>query len=160
MLFEWRTYRFAPGRATAYLELFRREGLPLVTRHLPLLGYWQTESGRLNVLHHLWVYRDLDDRTACRALLAGDAEWTAGFGPRAFPMIEQQETLMLAAQASSAALEASVGQAREPVPAADGGAVLSDGWATFEQAEAPAAFVSPGPTAVWRVLSARDPAAS
>ena len=77
MIFEWRTYRFAPGRAAAYLAAFQSEGLPLVTRHLPLLGYWMTESGRLNVLHHLWVYADLDDRAACRASLSADADWTA-----------------------------------------------------------------------------------
>ena len=26
MIFEWRTYRFAPGRATAYLAAFQSEG--------------------------------------------------------------------------------------------------------------------------------------
>ena len=91
MIFEWRTYRFAPGAAAAYLATFQAEGLPLVTRHLPLLGYWLTECGRLNVLHHFWVYADLDDRAARRAALAADADWSAGFGPRAFPMIERQE---------------------------------------------------------------------
>ena len=117
MIFEWRTYRFAPGRATAYLAAFQSEGLPLVTRHLPLLGYWLTESGRLNVLHHLWVYTDLDDRTACRTPLAADTDWTAGFGPRAFPMIEQQETLLLTSRTASPRLSQAISTAREP-PAA------------------------------------------
>ena len=61
-----------------------------MTRHLPLLGYWLTESGRLNVLHHLGAYTDLDDRAARRAGLAADTEWSSGFGPRAFPLIENQ----------------------------------------------------------------------
>ena len=35
MIYEWRSYRFAPGQATAYLAAFQAEGLPLVARHMP-----------------------------------------------------------------------------------------------------------------------------
>lgn len=133
MLFEWRTYGFAPGRATAYLEAFHHEGLPLVTRHLPMLGYWLTECGRLNVLHHLWVYSDLDDRSACRARLAADAEWTEGFGPRAFPMIERQESLFLALVEGSPRLSDAVAAARTPHAAvAPDAPTLGPGWAMLE----------------------------
>jgi hypothetical protein len=59
-----------------------------------MLGHRQTESGRLSVLNHLWVHADLDDRFACRAALAADADWTQGFGPRALPMIERQENVL------------------------------------------------------------------
>ena len=44
MILEWRTYRFAPGRATAYLSAFQSERLPLVTRHLPLLKIARTSN--------------------------------------------------------------------------------------------------------------------
>jgi hypothetical protein len=159
MIFEWRTYRFAPGRATAYLAAFQSEGLPLVTRHLPLLGYWLTESGRLNVLHHLWVYTDLDDRTACRTKLAADADWTGGFGPRAFPIIEQQETLLLTLRTASPRLSQAISTAREVRPAATSDApVLGKSWATLEITEnatlAPAVGELVG---AWQVVSGERP---
>jgi hypothetical protein len=157
MIFEWRTYHFPPARATAYLAAFKSEGLPLVTRHLPLLGYWLTESGRLNVLHHLWVYADLDDRASCRAALAADAEWTSGFGPRAFPMIERQETLLLALVEGSTRLSDAVAAARGPHPALAASApLLGPGWAVLELTEA----IAPGTAetiARWQVASGERP---
>ena len=55
MLFELRTYDLKPGKAPAYLEFFRTFGVRLVTRHLPMGGYWMVESGRLNRIEHLWI---------------------------------------------------------------------------------------------------------
>lgn len=154
MLYEWRTYSFAPGAALAYLAAFRDEGLPLVTRHLPLLGYWLTECGRLNVLHHLWVYADFADRAAARAALAADADWTAGFGPRAFPMIAAQQTLLLAPAATSPAFETAVAAARS-VRHAPPGPLLASTWALFETGRDPRSGASL--VAAWRVLAGERP---
>lgn len=156
MLYEWRTYGFAPGGALRYLEAFRSEGLALVTRHLPLLGYWLTECGRLNVLHHLWVYADFPDRAACRAALAADRDWTEGFGPRAFPMIAAQETAILTLAISSPALEAAVAGARtvrynRPGPA------LAPSWSLLEIADRPREDVAP--VAAWQVTAGDRPGA-
>lgn len=154
MLYEWRTYRFGSGKATAYLEAFRDEGLALVTRHLPLLGYWLTESGRLNVLHHLWVYTDLADRAACRQSLSQDTDWTAGFGPRAFPMIDGQESAFLALATSSPLLDAALATARavrHPSP----GPIHAPSWAMLEIADV---ADTPGtPLARWRVVAGERP---
>ena len=159
MLYEWRSYRFAPGRAVAYLRDFQSAGLPLVTRHLPLVGYWLTEAGRLNVLHHLWVYADLDDRAACRARLAADADWTEGFGPRAFPMIERQETLLLAALDEAPRLVAAVAAARTARPAlAEDAPLLGPGWAVLETADAPGEPPEGAePVGLWRVAWGERP---
>lgn len=159
MIYEWRTYRFAPGRAVAYLDAFRAEGLPLVTRHLPMLGYWLTECGRLNVLHHLWVYADLDDRAARRVGLAGDADWTGGFGPRAFPMIEAQESLLLAPVETSPRLDAATAAAGASLPSPRGDApLLGPSWLALEIAEAAFAPAEPAETvAVWRVVAGERP---
>jgi hypothetical protein len=45
MIHELRTYDFTPRDAVRYLDLFRREGLPLITAYLPLIGYLVTETG-------------------------------------------------------------------------------------------------------------------
>lgn len=169
MIYEWRSYRFAPGKAAAYLAAFQAEGLPLVTRHLPMLGYWLTECGRLNVLHHLWAYRDLEDRTARRLRLAADADWTGGFGPRAFPMIEEQESLFLTPVSGSPRLAAAEAAAGAPLASPPGDApLLAASWLVLEIAEA--AFAPAGEegadeggaegietVAVWRVAAGARP---
>lgn len=159
MIYEWRSYRFAPGQAMAYLAAFRAEGLPLVARHLPMLGYWLTECGRLNMLHHLWVYRDLEDRAARRLRLAADADWTAGFGPRAFPMIAAQESLFLAPEAGSPRLAAAEAAAGAPLPTPPGDApALAPAWFALEISEGPLPPAEGLETvALWRVAAGGRP---
>jgi len=95
MLFELRTYDLEVGKAVHYLELFRDKGMAMITRHLPMAGYWMTESGHLNRIHHLWVYADFAERSAYRAAAAADAEWNGIFVPEAFPLIVSQKNAFL-----------------------------------------------------------------
>jgi len=117
MLYELRTYRLRPGTAPRYLDLLRREGLPLVTRHLPLLGYWMTETGRLNVIHHLWGYESWNDRAACRARLGTEKAWGEDFIPRAFADVIAQENLFLTTERTAPAFDAAVANRRREHPA-------------------------------------------
>lgn len=119
MLHEWRTYDLMPGRAMEYLELFRTFGVDRATRFLPLGGYWLTESGGLNRIHHLWIYSDFAERTRCRAAFAGDEGWTKTFVPAAFPLIVRQRNLFLASVRESPALAARIKSRLEPVPVQD-----------------------------------------
>jgi NIPSNAP len=96
VIFEWRSYDLLPGKVPAYLGLLQTVGLGIVTRHLSMLGYWVTESGTLNRLHHLWLYRDLDDRACRRIELAADKIWTGEFIPAAMPLVlHQHNSFML-----------------------------------------------------------------
>jgi hypothetical protein len=106
------------------------------------------------VLHHLWVYADFEDRTFRRRALAADAEWTSGFGSRAFPMIERQETLLLALATTSPALDKAVaeaGTARHAPP----GALLTTGWALLECGGRPRD--DDRVVGAWRVLAGEQP---
>ncbi|MBB5223566.1 hypothetical protein HNP73_003520 [Amaricoccus macauensis] len=154
MLYEWRTYSFRPGQAVRYLEAFRKEGLPLVTRHLPMLGYWLTDAGRLNLLHHLWVYRDLDDRAACRMTLGADTEWVSGFWPGAAAMVEAQETWFLSLETGSPELEAAVAGARG-VREAPPGELFAPGMAMVEFGGTGEPLA--GSVATWRVVAGERP---
>lgn len=150
MIYELRSYRLRPGTAPAYLGLLQQEGLPLVTRHLPLLGYWMTETGRLNTLHHLWLYRDWAHRAACRAGLAGETAWTQGFIPRAFAMVEAQENALLTLVHGSLPLQAAIDAAAREHPAGQGTLFADDCAALSWHATPP----EPGDAlAVWRSLS-------
>lgn len=101
MIFELRTYDLKPAKAPVYLEYFRTCGVGLVTGHLPMLGYWMVDSGRLNRIEHLWAYESYAERDDCRAGLAKNADWTGEFVPRAFlDVVEQTNRFMSLDQAS------------------------------------------------------------
>ncbi|TWG99509.1 NIPSNAP protein [Mesorhizobium sp. J18] len=104
LLFEFRSYDFAPGAAPRYLELFQTSGLEYVTRHLPLGGYWLTDTGALNTLHHIWIYRDFAHRAECRVGLAADKEWNQGFIPQGFPLILRQQSRFMRLEKGSETL--------------------------------------------------------
>ncbi|MDD2867875.1 NIPSNAP family protein [Neomegalonema sp.] len=124
MIHEWRSYRLKPGAAGEYLALLADEGLPLVTRHLPLTGYWLAETGALNVIHHLWSYADWAERESCRAGLAQEEGWTRGFIPRAFALVEEQRNRFLTLERSSPALDAALSARKQAHPARRPGAPL------------------------------------
>lgn len=95
MFFELRTYDLKPGKAPVYLDFFRTFGVSRVTRHLPMIGYWQVESGRLNRIEHLWAYDSFEERDACRAGLLSETEWMVDFVPKAFADVVAQESRIL-----------------------------------------------------------------
>ncbi|WP_238364002.1 NIPSNAP family protein [Mesobacterium pallidum] len=106
MFFELRTYDLKPGKVPVYLEFFRTFGVALVTRHLPMGGYWMTESGALNRIEHLWIYDSFDERDACRAGLVKESAWMDDFIPRAFADVVAQSTRIMELTASSDAFDA------------------------------------------------------
>ena len=124
MIHEWRSYRLKPGAAPIYLAMLADEGLPLVTRHLPMTGYWLGETGPLNTIHHLWSYADWAEREACRASLATEEGWVKGFIPRAFALVEEQENRFLRLTTSSPAFDAALAARRTVRPCRNAGAPL------------------------------------
>ncbi|MCB1426753.1 MAG: NIPSNAP family protein [Zhengella sp.] len=113
MIFELRTYDLKPGKAPVYLDFFRTFGVGLVTRHLPMGGYWMVETGRLNRIEHLWIYADMEERDACRASLVKDRAWMEDFIPRAFADVTGQSNRFMALERSSDRLDAVIGTRRE-----------------------------------------------
>lgn len=117
MLYELRAYDLKPGTGPVYLEQFRKAGIQFVTRHLPMAGYWLTDSGALNRLYHLWVYASLEERLACRAGLVTDRDWNDGFVPQGFPLIVAQKNRIMRLQAGSPMLERVVENRKTTHPA-------------------------------------------
>lgn len=108
MFFELRTYDLAPGKAPKYLEFFRTFGVERVTQHLPMMGYWMVESGRLNRIEHLWAYESFEERDACRASLVKDSVWMQDFVPTAFVDVVAQTNRFLILQECAPAFQAAV----------------------------------------------------
>ncbi|MDO6966704.1 NIPSNAP family protein [Rhizobium alvei] len=127
MIHEWRSYRLKPGAAIPYLELLADYGLPFVSRHLPLMGYWLAETGPLNVIHHLWSYADWAEREACRAALAKQDEWVKDFIPKAFALVEEQQNRILSLTTSSRSFDYALEHRHQPLPARAVGSPLFAG---------------------------------
>lgn len=154
MIHELRTYDFAPGDAVRYLDLFRREGLPLITGYLPLIGYLVTEIGPLNRIHHLWAYRDFADRAERRGRFMQDKAWTEGFLPRGMALVRKQESRLLSLLKGSSALEKLTADAdRRHVAQIGTEPLLGSGWFTIDAAQAESQSPIEPPFAHWVVAA-------
>ena len=74
MLYEVRTYTFAPGDLAEFERGFA-EALPYRTQYSRLGAFWRSELGALNQAIHVWPYDDLAQRQAVRAAAASDPHW-------------------------------------------------------------------------------------
>jgi hypothetical protein len=72
-VYEFRTYKAAPGQIGGWLGTFKRS-LPRRETHSKLVALWMAEVGGLNAASHLWVYDSLAHRTEVRASMAQDTK--------------------------------------------------------------------------------------
>jgi len=78
-----------------YLKLYEAEGLAVQSEELGApLGYFATETGRLNTVVSLWRYESFEDRQTRRANLAARVEWQ-GYLAKVRPMIKQMDNRLL-----------------------------------------------------------------
>lgn len=94
MIVEKRIYTFHTGKLQEFLTLYEREGLPLHTKYLRLIGYFTTEIGPLNQVITMWGYESMQERDDLRTKLYADPEWIA-FGPKTTPLIQSMESMIL-----------------------------------------------------------------
>ncbi len=157
MFYELRTYDFRPGDAVKYLDLFRREGLPLITDYLPLIGYLVTEIGPLNRIHHIWAYQDLADRVKRRGRLMQDEAWTEGFLPRGMVLVRRQENRLLQLVQGSSELDKLTDTADRKHAARPGSEpLLGTNWFSVETAEPDTPAPSAEPFAHWIIIAGDD----
>jgi hypothetical protein len=75
MIVDLRTYRVRPNKMSQELDLYARHGLAPQVRHLgPPPAYLFGESGDINTLVHLWVFKDAADRASKLVAMASDPE--------------------------------------------------------------------------------------
>jgi hypothetical protein len=78
VLLDLRTYTLVTGRLNEYLEIYRKEGLPVQVRHLGKpFGFFVSETGPQDQIVHLWAYQSAADRANRRKALAADPAWRA-----------------------------------------------------------------------------------
>ncbi|MEL7611011.1 NIPSNAP family protein [Halomonas sp. ATBC28] len=78
MLYDHRTYTCMPGTLKKQMALYEEHGWAIQKRHLgePLL-YGPVETGNVNSYVHIWVFKDVADRSQRRAAMQSDPEWAA-----------------------------------------------------------------------------------
>jgi hypothetical protein len=95
MVIEQRTYTIAPERLQEYLALYEREGLPIQSKVLRMLGYFQTGDDLPTQVVHLWAYDSMEDRNRKRAELQAAPGWK-DYVAKVKPFYTQQECRILA----------------------------------------------------------------
>ena len=96
MIYELRTYTVRQGTIADVAK-----AASTVSRDIrkddygKLEGYWLSEIGPLNQIHHLWSYKDLNDRLRLRAELAKNARWNAEYLPLIRPHLVRQDIRLL-----------------------------------------------------------------
>ena len=97
MIYEMRTYELRVGTTAQYLRQFGEVGLPIVSRHCKLVGYWVIDSGRLNRVVHIWEFESFEDRRRARERWWQDPEWNQTYLPLALPLVQSQESMLMTA---------------------------------------------------------------
>ena len=100
MIVDLRTYSVKPNKMPHELDLYARHGLAPQVRHLGApLAYLHGESGDINHLVHLWVFKDAADRACKRAAMAADPEWQTylQLAEEADYLLDQRTSLMVPA---------------------------------------------------------------
>lgn len=92
MIHEYRTYTIHPGQLRRYLELAETKVQPIrQDKYGRLAGFWYTEFGTLNQVHHIWEYESLDRRQDDRKVLFQQRDWMEQFIAGAWPTMQVQE---------------------------------------------------------------------
>lgn len=91
MIHEYRTYTIHPGQLARYLDLANRKVVSVRgERYGRLVGFWWSEFGTYNQVHHIWEYSSLDSRQSLRKELAVNRDWADGFLAGAWPTMQVQ----------------------------------------------------------------------
>ena len=73
MIYEMRVYQLVPGGVSEFNALVE-EYLPIIERHLDIVGFWSTEIGALNEITYICAFEDFEDRERRRKSKHGDDE--------------------------------------------------------------------------------------
>ena len=97
-LYELRTYTLYVGKMADAVKLYQEIGFPALQRggqDKKLVGYFQSDTGTINQLVHLWKFDDDADRRAHRAAVFANRDFVEGFASKFRPLLTTQEVKLL-----------------------------------------------------------------
>jgi len=99
-LYELRTYTLRVGAMAEAVKLYQELGFPALQKggqDKKLVGYFQTDTGTINQLVHLWKFDDDADRRAHWASVYSNKDFVEGFASKFRPLLMTQEVKLLQA---------------------------------------------------------------
>ena len=97
MILEIRTYTPQPGKPAEYWRHYAEGGFaaqdPRMRDHL--VGYFQSETGTLNQIVHIWKYDDVGQRAELRSANYARPDWDAHLAKIRPLMVSQQTSLLV-----------------------------------------------------------------
>jgi NIPSNAP len=117
MIHEFRQYRLKVGRLPEYVAAFEQIALPVINKHMNILGFWTSDTGELNKVFHLWAFENAEQRILRYAALRADPEYKDKFLPIALPLIEHMQSTLLTPMEMTPALPLFANRPRWSSPA-------------------------------------------
>jgi hypothetical protein len=96
--YELRTYTLHVGKMAEAVNLYQEIGFPALQKggqDKKLVGYFQSDTGRINQLLHLWKFDDDADRRAHWAAVFANKDFVEGFASKFRPLLMTQEVKLL-----------------------------------------------------------------
>ena len=97
-IYELRTYTLHVGKMGEAVKLYTEFGYPALNKggfDKKLVGYFQSDTGTINQLVHMWKFDDDADRRSFWASLFAYAPFIEGFAPKFRPLVQTQEVKLL-----------------------------------------------------------------
>ena len=97
-LYELRTYTLRVGAMAEAVKLYQELGFPVLQKgghDRKLIGYFQSDTGTINQLVHLWKFEDDTDRRAHWAAVFANKDFVEGFASKFRPLVMTQEVKLL-----------------------------------------------------------------
>jgi NIPSNAP protein len=97
-LYELRTYTLHVGKMAEAVKLYQEIGFPALQKggqDKKLVGYFQSDTGTINQLVHLWKFDDDADRRAHWTGLSANKDFAEGFASKFRPLLMTQEVKLL-----------------------------------------------------------------
>ena len=99
-LYELRTYTLYVGKMAEAVALYQQLGFPAFKKgghDKNLIGYFQSDTGTLNQIVHMWKFEDDAARRAHWAAVFANKDFTEGFVLKFRPLLASQEVKLLTA---------------------------------------------------------------
>jgi len=99
-LYEMRTYSLYVGKMAEAIKLYQELGYPALQKgghDKKLIGYFQSDTGTLHQLVHLWKFDDDADRRKHWAGVFANKDFVEGFATKFRPLVMTQEVKLLTA---------------------------------------------------------------
>ena len=93
-IFELRIYTVVPEYYPELLELWEDEGKHIIKKHMNCVAIWNSESGYLNKIFHLYEWKNYEEREASRLSFYSDDN-AKEYVKKVKPCYQSQESYIL-----------------------------------------------------------------